>query len=1680
MGSQISQVTPSAPTVGIESYVDELGDLQYDKTCGSARFMKTIRGRHKDGLVIAKIFIKPIANLSLRTFQRQLEKERDALMDVSHALCYSSIMETERAGYLVRQYLGNNLYDRISTRPFLENIEKRWIAFQLLCGLQKCHAVDVHHGDIKTENILVTSWNWVYLSDFASFKPVYLPEDDPANFSFFFDTSLRRVCYVAPERFYSPGEKKKGLLTDAMDIFSLGCVIAELFLEGSPTFTLSQLFSYRRGTFVPDLSRIDDADISSLVRHMINLNPNDRLTASEYLDQWRNRAFPDYFYSFLHEYVQDITEPSVIKLGHHSTAAQYVESDYRVERIYNEFDKIAYFLKFDNPPETESNNISDKLATTEPIPVYLDIPNYHLKRPVSRQTIPQDCGSLIFLTIIVAAVRNTATATSRLHACDLILAFAERLPDEAKLDRCLPYLVALLDDEFVNVRVAAMRSLTQLLTLVETVTPVNENIFPEYIMPKLQKFLSSKEVFVRANYASCISVLAETSLRFLQVSQKVRNQDTQRSLLGDFEVENDILNINGNEAYFEIIRLELVEQFQEHAIALLTDPDSAVKRALLQSISPLCAFFGSQKANDIILSHLITYLNDKDALLRGKFFDAIISLATFVGGNSLEEYIMPLMVQALADTEEFVVEKVLYAFTSLAELGLIKRSNLWDLMNVTVRFAVHPNLWIREGVFSFVAASVKWLSPADIHCIIRPVLSPFVKCDLLEYSETMMLDFSRPPLSRIVYNTAIKWASESRDSNFWRPAKEQRASEVLPILDGNFSIASLHNLSITKSSTLDTGFSEKFHRTDEDKEWFVKLERLGLQKEDLWKLIALREHIWRISKSAKNYKFVSDRRSNLFEPDLNSIIPVNKLDVQLHTYFFDDTRTTIRRQTAKSPISEDTKKKYRVATALMDALKTIDTYQEAASSTGSLRRANFPPHWLNSVEGSPRTMAPIFPVGSPNKAAAINSFLSSPPRQKNDDVSRVKTSDSIASTSGHSVAATSLTESPSRSTASETRRTAMNLMGSLPRNQSMEYLEPQFSGSRELRRRVSSISVINKHELTGKTSPDVGTITAYAYGKVDKPPVTVPDKQRTTKPKQDLRYAMSADGSDGEPAVETVIFRGHSYTGDDPYILKLLDSIYLDRFMEDIPEFGAPIPLSARPRVLLKQGNNRNPGPWKPDGVMIAHFEEHKGAINRIVVSPDHFFFLTASDDGTVKIWDALQLERNATNRSRQTFKHSLGSKVKSLCFIDSTHCFASAATDGKINIVRIEFTPAVGRGIAKYGKLSILRAHQLEVGEWAVWMEHIKVESSSILMIATNKSRILALNLRTMRYDYVLQNPLHHGTPTCFCMDRKRAWIAIGTSRGIIDIWSLRYQVRIKSWGLLAGSSIHRISLHPTRGKGRWICVSGGTCMQGSEITVWDVEKSLCKEVYRTYIDGDNSAKDSDKRYEPRNVDEISSDSLLSRLASDPVQLMERTEISVLKSIRSFCLGAIDFSSALSGDDSSAYQQDSQSQNANGSRNSSGGGFIISVGGDKNMRYWNIGKPENSFVISGPLLNSNQIKYNVTNISQKLVISTETLETGVQSEGEPSNSEASSVLSSAPKNQPSVRVMGGFGSKRRTTLVREPPPAVQIQRQTLVTPSQQKNLTVHVDAILDVALLCRPYGMIISVDRVGSIKIYS
>jgi serine/threonine protein kinase len=97
-------------------------------------------------------------------------------------------------------------YDRFSTHPFLTILEKKWFAYQLIHAVAQMHQAGVCHGDIKCENVMVTSWNWLFLTDFAPFKPTRLSDYNPTDINFYFLQSDRARCYLAPERFYSSAE----------------------------------------------------------------------------------------------------------------------------------------------------------------------------------------------------------------------------------------------------------------------------------------------------------------------------------------------------------------------------------------------------------------------------------------------------------------------------------------------------------------------------------------------------------------------------------------------------------------------------------------------------------------------------------------------------------------------------------------------------------------------------------------------------------------------------------------------------------------------------------------------------------------------------------------------------------------------------------------------------------------------------------------------------------------------------------------------------------------------------------------------------------------------------------------------------------------------------------------------------------------------------------------------------------------------------------------------------------------------------------------------------------------------------------------------------------------------------------------------------------------------------------
>lgn len=205
-----SSLRPSLVADAAVNFQADLPKFILQSKIGNGKLMKTYLMRCESNSVVVKVYMS-YPDEEIRIFAAELTRIWYTISPSKYPnlLPYQLWMKsTSRQPkstvvpiYLIRQYLYSNLNDRISTRPFLNETEKYWILYQIFKCLETCHDLMIMHGDIKPENILCTTNNWVVLTDFAAFKPVNVPDDNPSDFQYFFDSMGRPRCYIAPERF---------------------------------------------------------------------------------------------------------------------------------------------------------------------------------------------------------------------------------------------------------------------------------------------------------------------------------------------------------------------------------------------------------------------------------------------------------------------------------------------------------------------------------------------------------------------------------------------------------------------------------------------------------------------------------------------------------------------------------------------------------------------------------------------------------------------------------------------------------------------------------------------------------------------------------------------------------------------------------------------------------------------------------------------------------------------------------------------------------------------------------------------------------------------------------------------------------------------------------------------------------------------------------------------------------------------------------------------------------------------------------------------------------------------------------------------------------------------------------------------------------------------------------------
>ena len=233
-----------------------------------------------------------------------------------------------------------------------------------------------------------------------------------------------------------------------------------------------------------------------------------------------------------------------------------------------------------------------------------------------------------------------------------------------------------------------------------------------------------------------------------------------------------------------------------------------------------------------------------------------------------------------------------------------------------------------------------------------------------------------------------------------------------------------------------------------------------------------------------------------------------------------------------------------------------------------------------------------------------------------------------------------------------------------------------------------------------------------------------------------------------------------------------------------------------------------------PRGVLVAHLAEHKRQITRMAsfssslassTSPYAPLFVTASDDGTVKLWDARRLERDIAFRPRASFGNTNGSSVKAVAALgDGTVVVGNA--DGRVVSFKVDRGPG-GEGWGVHAVHTIL--HSTETNSSSV----IDIQplfsgggggsggnAQSIVISRTGVDGVQAYDLRVHRSQCIWKlgsHPVRGAVTRVLTAAAATAappsvplstaevedWIVTGTSRGHLNLWDLRFLVPVSNW---------------------------------------------------------------------------------------------------------------------------------------------------------------------------------------------------------------------------------------------------------------------------------------------------------
>lgn len=1018
-------------------------------------------------------------------------------------------------------------------------------------------------------------------------------------------------------------------------------------------------------------------------------------------------------------------------------------------------------------------------------------------------------GLIIIVEFVCSNMRHLRYPLSRITSLLMLLRMAALSNSEVVLQRIVPFMLLSLEDPVPSVRAIAVRALCSTLSYVDEFLPHERLIFIRSVFPALNVVSRDNEIVVRVSFVECLGRFAELSKYFLDKAHAMQmnklDLDRARSNsaagdnssdlrpTGNDELEKKLVAVKNSydadlkelqtvvSRWVAIILSEqqgMESQRSGPSVFSILSHSSLCKKILLADIVMLCGFFGTELTLDILLSQILTFLNDQDWELRLAFCSALPGVCAFVGATFSSAYIYPCIENALVDVEVMVVSKALNIVASLIQLQLLNENLIERTVQLFACLVVHPVDAIRSGAVDMTIAAYNIFGSTSSYTLVRPALLPFLEYDIFATGEDITKETIRkalqPPVSAHGYRIAMLNKRNELSAGSAVSAVSLNPTRPLVRIDPSSTKGS--STSVASLSGGDTS---------------IVIVDNAANSINRAPLVPGTDHVADppVIPGAVSVDGAAASADSLDDADS---IQGEQLKIAAMSKYIEQAATEMNTKTLQWRNASNQSQADRGRSPYQYLLEAKSVSKEKNNSrildipsAGLIPESSV--HWLRiphqklsvgigisedmrlqakdpiKLAEDPQLIHKVFGIRTPAVAETMDVEIDGVPSS---DVGVIVNPNNL----------------------STVRPMSMAVLQGISKGRSSTAMSTITRSSRVT---TSSLSA------QPTTSKEMLNVAGYSFDEA-------PDNS-------DINTSIHVANALAELSGTDVILKQIKALKVPPLprdfgSLRQPDGRKYSMFTEQLDMSSAIDPQS---RAL-----------WKPkDAVQLASLTEHSQAVSRLAVAQDQSFFVSASADKTARVWQISGLENNAYPRSSLTYAMHTG-RLTDVATIENSHSVATACEDGSVHVWRVDITkrstPA-GLSSASAGTLSPNTGNANAFGAGSrstlsvsgmseirnlppsdggvVCLQHFNGDSASILTYCTTRGVVKSWDLRCSNEPFEYRISPELGYPTAMTLAPDKNWLCVGTSKGCVALWDIRYNVMSKLWQHSAASNIHRLA---------------------------------------------------------------------------------------------------------------------------------------------------------------------------------------------------------------------------------------------------------------------------------------------